>query len=189
MRRRSKPHKSGGSAFELRPLRKLPVGDLRGRYLFSSAALDAAERLLPTYRGPDGDHEGIVFLLGRELPGVTIFAAALAPEADHSRGRVMCDAGTISAAQGAARNLGLGLLGQVHSHPSGETEHSEGDDDLVLMPFEGMLSLVVPHYGRFGMRPLWNLGVHQFQDGGWVRIRTQSARDAISLFPAEIDLR
>jgi len=34
----------------------------------------------------------------------------------------------------------MGILCQVHSHPGSDTRHSDGDDELVLLPFEGMLS-------------------------------------------------
>ncbi|MGD9711260.1 MAG: Mov34/MPN/PAD-1 family protein [Thermomicrobiales bacterium] len=173
----------------LRPYRKLDSAPLRGRFLFTSAAIAAAEQLLPTYRGRDGDHEGIAFLLGREFPSVTIFTTALAPTAEHSAGSVFCDPAAISAAQTAARGYGLGLLAQVHSHPGYLTEHSEGDDDLVLMPFEGMLSLVVPHYGHFGMTPLSGLGVHQYQDGRWVAVNTASVDEGFGVLPEKIDLR
>ena len=47
-----------------------------------------------------------------------------------------------------ARSMHLGILAQVHSHPGADTRHSDGDDELVVMPFENMLSLVAPHYGR-----------------------------------------
>jgi JAB domain-containing protein similar to deubiquitination enzymes len=187
--RRSKRKERHLRSSGLRPFHKLPEADLQGRFLFSISAIAAAERLLPTYRGPDGDHEGIVFLLGRELPNITLITAALAPVADHSPGRVLCEPEAISAAQTAAREYGLGLLAQVHTHPGDLTEHSEGDDDLVLMPFEGMLSLVVPRYCHFGMRPLSGLGIHQFQSGRWVAIRPDTAREGLQVVPGEIDLR
>jgi proteasome lid subunit RPN8/RPN11 len=189
MSRRVAARRSRGPADGLRPLRKLPSGALCGRFFFSAAALAATERLLPTYRGPDGDHEGIVFLLGRELGDLTVFTSALAPVAEHSPGRVFCGTEAISAAQRAARERHLGLLAQVHSHPGALTEHSEGDDELILMPFEGMLSLVVPHFGRFGMRPLATMGVHQYQSGRWVAIDAASAAESLIEVPAEVDLR
>lgn len=169
--------------------RPQPRADLRGRFILAAQALEAAERLLPTYRGPDGDHEGIVFLAGREFGKFTILMSAVAPNARHSRGGVFCDPTDISAVQFAAREMGLGLLCQVHSHPGACTEHSAGDDELVLMPFEGMLSIVVPHFACFGMRPVENLGVHQLQDGRWVAVDPGSAREGITLARGEVDLR
>ncbi len=64
--------------------------------------------------------------------------------------------------------MGLGLLAQVHSHPGEDARHSDGDDKMVVAPYQGMLSIVVPHYGHVGMTPLSEVGVHQFQDGHWV---------------------
>jgi hypothetical protein len=189
MSRRAKAKEPPQRGYGLRPLRPLSTAPLRNRFLFSEGAIAAAERLLPSYRGPDGDHEGIVFLLGRELGELTFFTSALAPRAEHSRGRVLCEAEAISAAQSAAREAELGLLAQVHTHPGELTEHSEGDDELVLMPFEGMLSLVVPHYGRFGMRPLSNMGVHQYQLGRWVSVSAESAQEGLIVVREEVDLR
>ena len=45
---------------------------------------------------------------------------------------------------------GLELIGQVHSHPGRFVGHSDGDDERALMPYDGFLSIVVPHYGRRG---------------------------------------
>ena len=170
-------------------IRELPRGEVRGRFVIADAALAAAERLLPTFRSSDADHEGMLFLLGWEFDALTVFTAALAPDADHGRGHVICEAGGVSAAQRAARQHGLALLGQLHSHPRASTQHSEGDDTLVLLPFEGMLSLVAPWYGRGGLRPLPGLGVHQFQDGRWVLMTPDSVRERFTVAPTAIDLR
>jgi hypothetical protein len=168
---------------------RLPVQPVRGRVLVTNAAVTATEQLLPTYRGPDGDHEGIVFWCGREMGDATVITTAIAPDAKHSVGRVMCDQDAIEQVSDAAHALGLGVLAQVHSHPGPWTEHSEGDDYMVLMPFEGMLSLVVPHYARHGLLPLHSLGVHQFQDGRWVLLEAASVRAQITLAPCYLDLR
>lgn len=169
--------------------RRLPQGELRGRFLISEGAVSAAERLLPSFRGPDGDHEGLLFLLGREIGELTMFTSVIAPDADHGYGHVICQPSAIAQAQQAAREHRLAILGQLHSHPSASTAHSEGDDTLVLMPFEGMLSLVAPWYGRHGLRPLHGLGVHQYQDGRWVLAIRDSVRDRFSIAPTSIDLR
>jgi proteasome lid subunit RPN8/RPN11 len=71
----------------------------------------------------------------------------------------------------AARAARLGLVAQVHSHPGADTRHSDGDDDIVLMPFEGMFSLVVAEYGGGGMVPADGAGLHQFQDSRWILVR------------------
>lgn len=165
------------------------VRPLLGRFEIVDAALTAAERLLPTFRGVDGDHEGIVFLFGRELGERTIYTTVIAPEADHGWGHVHCSHEQIHAVVREGRRLGLALLAQLHSHPGSWTEHSEGDDDMIVMPFDGMLSIVAPHYGGHGLRPLDSLGVHQFQGGEWVLCERDSVHAQFAIVPAEVDLR
>lgn len=162
---------------------------LRGRFCISEGALLEAERILPTFRGPDGDHEGLVFLLGRELSTLILFTTVLVPAADHSPGHVICHPDRVAAASHAARAVGLAILGQIHTHPGPDARHSPGDDQLALMPYEGMVSIVVPHFGRFGLRPLHSLGVHQFQDGRWVLATPASVRERFAIVPSALDLR
>jgi hypothetical protein len=168
---------------------RLPIRPLRGQFAITDAVVDAVADLLPTYRGPDGDHEGLVFLLGRELPDLTLFVAAAAPEASHTAGSVEAPPQAVLAVVDRACSLGLGLLAQVHSHPTEWSEHSEGDDKMVLMPFEGMLSIVVPHYGHHRLLPLDGLGVHQWQSGAWFACERGSIRRGIHVVPTGIDLR
>ncbi len=169
--------------------REWPTGDIHGRFVFLEDAVVAVERFLPTYRGVDGDHEGITFLCGFEVGDTTFYTTATAPNAEHSHGRVWCREEHIAEVSQASGQLWLGLLAQVHSHPGGGTGHSYGDDEMVLMPFEGMLSIVVPNYARFGLLPLHSLGVHQFQDGKWVLCTRDSVRQAFSIVPAGVDVR
>jgi hypothetical protein len=169
--------------------RQIDVMPLCGRFSFTEQAIGALEALLPTYRGADGSHEGIAFLCGLELPTATLYTTAIAPQADHGRRHVRCSETEIAAVSAAARKLGLGLLAQVHTHPGDGTVHSLGDDEMVLMPFEGMLSIVCPLYGRFALRPLESLGVHQFQDGRWVLAEPESVKANLSVLPGAVDLR
>jgi proteasome lid subunit RPN8/RPN11 len=157
--------------------------------LIAEAALLGCQSLLPTYRGLDGDHEGIVFLCGRELGDTQLLTTAIAPRCDHGLRRVMCDERQIEEVVAHAHAHQLGVLAQVHSHPGAFIEHSEGDDEMVLMPFERMISIVVPHYARYGLRPLENLGIHQYQDGGWVTANRESVASAITILPGTADLR
>jgi proteasome lid subunit RPN8/RPN11 len=183
-RKGKKPGKKESGFF-----REFPIRPLRGEFLIAEAAIRETERLLPTYRGLDGDHEGIIYLLGRDLDELTVLTTALAPEAQTTTGSVHCTKEQMAMAVDAARQAGLGLLAQVHSHPQAWIEHSLGDDRMIFMPFEGMLSIVAPWYGRVGMRPLQNLGVHQYQDGRWVGIEPSTIRRGIRIVPASLDLR
>jgi proteasome lid subunit RPN8/RPN11 len=87
-----------------------------------------------------------------------------------------------------ARQHGLGILCQVHSHPGKDTRHSDGDDGLVLLPFEGMLSVVVPDFG-IGFKAVSQCGVHQFQKGRWVLCDPDSVARGVLIVPVEVDLR
>lgn len=171
------------------PIRRLPRRTLRGEFVITAAAVAEAERLLPSYRDPLGDHEGIVFLLGRQLGELTVLTSTLAPQATTTSGSVRCSSEQMGEATLAARAAGLGLLAQLHSHPADWTQHSVGDDSMVFMPFEGMLSIVAPWYGRVGLRPLQNLGVHQYQDSRWVEADPDSVRESFRIVPDGIDLR
>ena len=168
---------------------RLPIRPLRGRHAINEDAINEAERLLPTYRGPDASHEGVLFFAGREFGDLTMYTTVIAPDADHGPGRVQCDERAVLEVAQQAHQLGLGVLAQLHSHPGAWTEHSVGDDDMVLMPYEGMLSLVAPYYGLHSLRPLHTLGVHQFQDSRWVACEPRSIRAQLVLVPSSVDLR
>jgi proteasome lid subunit RPN8/RPN11 len=169
--------------------RELPTGTLMGRFRITDSALTAVERLLPTYRGVDGPHEGICFLCGYETTVATVYVTAIAPTADHGRGHVRCSEADLLSVTKTAREHRLGLLAQVHSHPGGATGHSYGDDQMVFMPFEGMLSIVVPDYAHYGLLPLDSLGVHQYQQDRWVLCSRESIRANFTVVPTAQDIR
>jgi hypothetical protein len=157
----------------------LPTGPARGRLVVPQAVVDDTVVGLRSFRGGDGLHEGIVFW-GGTVGSNTLITIAVVPQAIHTWGSVRVDERAVSAAARALRPYGAGLIAQVHSHPGGGTHHSDGDDDLVLMPFEGMFSLVVGRYASDGF-DLGAAGVHQFQDGRWVLVTDPA--DALVVAP------
>jgi proteasome lid subunit RPN8/RPN11 len=168
-------------------VRKLPTTSLMGEYFISRSVISATGKALPTFRDAFSDHEGAVFWGGRETPIGTFIIKAVVPVAEHSSGRVYVSEQAVLETVHRLREDGLGLVAQVHSHTTEDARHSEGDDRLVLMPYEGMLSIVVPHYGKFGLMPLSGCGVHQFQDGVW-RLCT-SGLERVRIISASLDLR
>jgi hypothetical protein len=159
----------------------LPTGPARGRLIVSRAVVGDTLLALRSFRGSDGEHEGIVFWGGTVGTDTLItIAVAVAPQAIHTWGSVRVDERAVSAAARALRPYGAGLIAQVHSHPGDGTHHSDGDDDLVLMPFEGMFSLIVGRYAA-GSLDLDAIGVHQFQDGRWVLVT--NAANAVVVVP------
>ena len=84
---------------------------------------------------------------------------------------------------------GLALLGQVHSHPGAFVDHSAGDNERALMPYDGFLSIVVPYYARRGMQPLTVCGVHVFENSRFRRIQDSEIEARFRIVAEFTDLR
>lgn len=169
----------------------LPSGGLRGIYFVSEPVITATREALQSFALAgihDGGHEGIVYWAGRELGAVTVFLQAIVPNAEHSRGKVLVSSREIGRTERVARERRLGLLCQVHSHPGSDARHSDGDDRLVLLPFENMLSIVAPHFG-LAFTGIEQACVHQYQSGQWVLCTAESIKNGIYVVPSSHDLR
>jgi len=160
----------------------LPIRENRGRLIVSEQVVLHTRLALLGFRGPDGRHEGLVYWLGRRVDQDTMVLGAVIPLCDHEPQRVMASEAAIGAVIRAARAHGMCLVSQVHSHPGDDTRHSDGDDRLVLMPFDGMFSLVVGRYGAGGVTLETGAGLHQFQGGRWIQISPQ-CKDALCIVP------
>ena len=88
------------------------------------------------------------------------------PEVRNDFGSVFVTPQDFGRAAKRARALGAQILCQVHSHPGDCCHHSDGDDKLIILPFEGMLSIVMPNYGR-EEAPIEYWGIHQFSEATW----------------------
>jgi proteasome lid subunit RPN8/RPN11 len=169
----------------------LPKGELRGRFLIARPLIDATRKALTSIALDgikEGGHEGLVYWAGRDTDGGMAFLSVVVPESDHGPQGVMVDGQEVSRASRRMRNRNLGLKAQVHSHPGGDARHSDGDDDLVLMPFEGMLSVVAPDFG-IELDALGDLTVHQYQDGRWVLCSPESVERNFEVIPTVMDIR
>lgn len=176
------------SVYRTRPMTK---GSIRGDFVVTEALVHATRRALVEFRDADDHsvrHEGLVFWGGMELDGTTLLTTAIVPESDHSSSAVFVSEAAVGAAARCLRQYGLGLLCQVHSHPGWSAQHSDGDDKLIILPFEGMLSIVVPYFGR-GFKSLLNAHVHQYQDGRWVLCSPQSVQRRIHQVPTVVNVR
>ena len=150
--------------------RPLPRGALRGHYRIAHSLLESTQRALRAFDEAgraEGGHEGICYWAGRENPPWTSLEAVIVPRARHRRLGVFVSEEAFGEVARHARAMGLGILAQVHSHPGHDTRHSDGDDDLVVMPFENMLSLVAPYYGRT-LKSITDFSIPQFQAHRWV---------------------
>lgn len=169
----------------------LPIGELRGMFLIPSPLISATREAfvrIAIAGMHDCGHEGMAFWAGRDAgDACTILLQAIVPAAETSYGRVLADRQAVGQSARAARAQRLGILCQVHSHPGTDARHSEGDDHMVLMPFEGMLSIVVPNYGAY-FTGIMRSCVHQYQDGKWVLCTADSVRRNFREIPIELDL-
>ncbi len=80
------------------------------------------------------------------------------------------------------------LLGQAHSHPVSGVRHSETDDQETFASFDGVISVVVPHFGREGIE-LETCGIHRHTGGAFQYIESSEISDHISVLPGEADFR
>lgn len=163
----------------------LPTGPSKGRLIVSQQVSDESRAILQNSSGPDGQHEGLVYWLGRRVDADTVVLAVTAPQTDHGFGHVFVTEEEVGRMSRLARKQGLAIVAQVHSHPGFDTRHSDGDDHLILMPFEGMFSLVVADFGQGQMHHTKGTGLHQFQNGRWIKIEA-TYEDAFLIIPSRL---
>src|SRR5262249_12285388 len=136
----------------------------------SAGLLDRTASVLQESGGCEGPHEGVAYWAGRRTAHECLVTTCIAPAAVTTYGSFDTSAQTNARVIMYLASAGLELIGQVHSHPSRFVSHSDGDDERALMPYEGFLSIVVPHYARYGMRPLTTCGVHLFDNSRFRRL-------------------
>lgn len=154
---------------------ELPEVPARGRLLVSEGVVGPTRAALQASSTDSRPDEGLVLWLGRNIEDTSVVLACAAPRTSHDWGRVHIDEAAVGAAASAARAHGLGVIAQVHSHPGRDTRHSDGDDRLVLLPYESMFSVVVADYGMGSVDPADGAGLHQFQDGRWIKVSNHEA--------------
>lgn len=161
-------------------LTELPKATARGRLLVAEHVIAPTRAALLSASTAGEADEGLVLWLGRNIGDTSIVVSCATPRTTSTWGSVSVDASTIGSVMTAARAVGLGVIAQVHSHPGWDTRHSDGDDQLVFMPYEAMFSVVVAEYGQGSVLPEAGAGLHQYQDGRWVQV---TDHDAIVVVP------
>lgn len=172
------------------PLRDspLPTTKLEGQFRI---AADTVWRIYEVLRrqsahGPsDSGNEGLVFLAGNRTDRETVYSTVIVPAVRNTHSSVFVDAKEFGKCAKRARQDNLLILAQLHSHPGSCCHHSDGDDRLIMLPFEGMLSIVVPNYGEVDV-PFENCGVHQLRDGVWHFCTEKSVRKHFKIIPSVI---
>lgn len=134
-------------------------------------------------------HEGVAYWAGRRVGNECFITTCIAPAATTTFGSFDTSAQTNAKVVMYLAGVGLELIGQVHSHPGALVGHSDGDDLRALMPYTGFLSVVVPHYGRRGMRPLTICGVHLFDGSCFRRLANPEIDASFRIVDDFADLR
>ena len=165
-------------------LHPLPERAARGRLIVSEAVVDATRATLLAAGDRMPSHEGLVWWLGRQVEEDTLALALHVPQVDSGPTQVLTDEVALGRAARLARSYGLGVVAQVHSHPGTDTRHSDGDDRLVVMPFDGMFSLVIGEYGSGSMLPESGAELHQYLQGHWCLVR--QIEPALVVIPTEV---
>jgi len=93
---------------------------------------------------------------------------------------------SIAAASAATRPLGLVTVGQVHSHPGEDVEHSWYDDRHAVST--RAVSFVLPRYGRDPRDWLARIGVHDYQDDWWHQLTAEQTITRVSLTGAPLKI-
>src|SRR5579872_1959831 len=151
--------------------------------------LQTSEQVFRSTRGLFCRHEGIVYWAGRQCRGDWLVTTCVAPQARTTPGSFRTSTAANAEVVTSINEVGLEIVAQVHSHPGGFTDHSDGDSRGALMPYEGFLSIVVPHYGTRGIWPLSRCGVHRFESGRFRRLSAEEVNNTFRVIPTSIDLR
>lgn len=138
---------------------------------------------------PGQSHEGVAYWAGRRLGPDAVVTTCIAPAAETTFGSFATSSSTNAKVVMFLAREGLELLGQVHSHPGRFVDHSDGDNERALMPYEGFLSIVVPNYGQGGMQPLTHCGIHLFEGGAFRRLKSPEVESRFRIVSHFADLR
>lgn len=147
------------------------------------ALIGCSVRLLRRSNNDRAAHEGIVYWAGRNVAKEWIISTCISPRAQTSRGSFETSSASNAEVVSFLAKNKLELLAQVHSHPSDLVGHSAGDDSGALMPYENFLSIVVPSYGRLGILPFTQCGVHRFEKGRFRRLSNEEVQDNLGVLP------
>ena len=151
--------------------------------------LDQTVEMLRQSGSAGKPHEGVIYWAGRRSGCESFVTTCIAPPARTTRGSFETSSEANAKVIMYLANNDLELIGQVHSHPGSSVGHSSGDEQGALMPYDGFLSVVVPHYARRGMRPLTVCGIHLFEKTRFRRLADCEIESCFHVVPYFADLR
>jgi len=145
-----------------------PKDDLE--YVIAQEVIDFTVGVLREYGDRRPPAEGVVYWAGRRRGNQWYICAAVAPVVEASRYGFQTGYGTNGRFVSFLCDNDLQYVSQVHSHPSVWVDHSVVDDQETAFRTEGLVSIVVPSFGRNGIFPMKQCGVHVFLKGRFKRL-------------------
>jgi hypothetical protein len=130
--------------------------------------------------------EGVVYWFGVENAKVAVVTTLIVPDADTTGGRIRTSAAANALVISNITGTPLVYLGQAHSHPGHSVGHSCVDDQETFARFDGAISVVVPWFGRYGLR-LCECGIYRHIDGRFREI--SQVENHLRILPGLADLR
>lgn len=139
-------------------------------YHISSDVIRFTEIILLEYACMSPSNEGFVYWAGKKESNAILINTVIAPKTESSWGGVVVSYESNLDFVLCLSSNKLMHIGQVHSHPGKWVGHSSGDDAMAPYKSEGLLSLVVSHYGVRGLMPLYKCGIHRYDNSWFVRL-------------------
>jgi hypothetical protein len=155
--------------------RRLTPKDELHYYVFCEV-MEFTTKVLKEYGAGRPAAEGVVYWAGRRDGNHLHICAAVAPAVQASRYGFQTGYKTNGDFVGFLSDNDLQYISQVHSHPSSWVDHSEVDDRETAFRREGLLSIVVPNFGRTGIFPLNQCGVHLYTGERFRRVTDKYLR-------------
>ncbi len=115
-------------------------------------------------------HEGIAYLYGQTDGWKTLIVGAFRPHAQTTPGSFEVAPVALAKVVATVCDLGLQVVGQIHSHPS-LAGHSQGDEDGARIAYDGFVSIVLPNYAR-DLPSLKGAAAYMYAEGVFTQIST-----------------
>ena len=155
--------------------------------VISDSLLIRAGSLLASFAA-EREAEGVVYWFGIEAGEKAVVTTLAVPDADTFYGSVLTTPEVNARVLAAMVGTPLVLIGQAHSHPRHNVRHSRFDDERTFARHEGALSVVVPFFGRRGIR-INRCGIHRYINGQFHVIGRSELSRHLIVIPGEIDFR
>lgn len=140
------------------------------KYIVPCSALIYTENVLLEYADFNPSNEGLVYWGGTKIGESVTISMVIAPETKSNIGRVSTSNRANFDVVRILNKNNLFEIGQVHSHPDKWVDHSQGDNELAPFRIEGLISIVVPQYCKYGIKQLMDCGVHRYTNCDFIRL-------------------